>query len=206
MTVNELPLLTDSHSVDVCANAFPYEWTAYGITFAGPETVINTVSGATGCDTIVTLTVNELPLLTASHSRDVCANDFPYEWTAYGITFAGPETVIDTVSGATGCDTIVTLTVNELPLLTDSHSVDVCANAFPYTWTEYNHTFTTFGSWTDTVAGPGCDTIVTLTVNELPLLTDSHSVDVCANAFPYEWTAYGKTGRASGRVRVCEYG
>jgi len=207
LTVEESPLLTASHTVSVCANDFPYTWLPYGHTFTEPGSWTDTVPNPQGCDTIVTLTVVESPLLTASHTVSVCANDFPYTWQPYGHTFIEPGSWTDTVPNPQGCDTIVTLTVVESPLLTASHSVSICANDFPYTWQPYGHTFIEPGSWTDTIPNPqGCDTVVTLTVDVFPVLYGDTTAVACdsfmwydgihteAGSHDYEWTLTSTQG------------
>ena len=75
------PILTYSDAITICANEFPYTFHGHVFNAAGTQT--GTVpSTVTGCDSTWTLTVSASPLLTASHSMSVCANDFPYTWQA----------------------------------------------------------------------------------------------------------------------------
>src|SRR4029078_2698312 len=196
ITVAELPLLTTTVSLDVCANGFPY--TFDGHIFNAPGSIIDTVLSTTGgCDTIRTITVAELPLLTTTVNLDVCANGFPYTFDGHIFNAAG--SITDTVASTTGgCDTIRTITVAELPLFTTSVNLDVGANGFPYTFD--GHLFNAPGSIIDTVLSTtgGCDTIRTITVAELPLLTTTVNLDVCVNAFPY--TFDGHVFNAAGSI------
>src|SRR5690606_6536030 len=137
-----------------------------------------------GCDTIRTITVTDLPLLTTEVNIEVCASEFPY--TFEGHVFDGPSTIIDTVGSTTGgCDTIRTINVTELPLLTTEVNIEVCASEFTYTFE--GHVFATPSTIIDTVASTtgGCDTIRTINVTELPLLTTTVNIEVCASEFPY---------------------
>src|SRR5678809_1606282 len=93
----------------------------------------------------------------------MCIRDSPYTFQGHVFTIAGSLT--DTVASTTGgCDTIRTITVAELPLLTSTVNLSVCANQSPYTF--QGHVFTIAGSLSDTVASTsgGCDTIRTITV------------------------------------------
>ena len=204
LTVN--PLLTYIDDTIICANQFPYTFHGHVFNAAGIQTG-TLPSTVTGCDSTWTLTVEESPLLTASHTVSVCANDFPYTWLPYGHTFTEPGSWTDTVPNPQGCDTIVTLTVVESPLLTASHSVSICANDFPYTWQPYGHTFIEPGSWTDTIPNPqGCDTVVTLTVDVFPVLYGDTTAVACdsfmwydgihteAGSHDYEWTLTSTQG------------
>src|SRR5690606_34064122 len=165
----ELPLLTTTVNIEVCASEFPYVFE--GHTFNTPGTIIDTVASTTGgCDTIRTINVTELPLLTTTVNIEVCASEFPY--TFEGHVFASPGTITDTVASTTnGCDTIRTINVTELPLFTTTVNIEVCASEFPYTFE--GHVFATPSTIIDTVASTtgGCDTIRTINVTEIPLLT-----------------------------------
>src|SRR5690606_39382196 len=97
-----------------------------GHVFDAPSTDIDTVGSTAGCDTIRTITVTELPLLTTEVNIEVCASEFPY--TFEGHTFDAPGTITDTVASTTGCDTIRTITVTELPLFTTEVNIEVCAS------------------------------------------------------------------------------
>src|SRR5205085_2604807 len=179
ITVAQLPLLTSTVNLSVCANAFPYTFGGHIFNAAG--SITDTIPG-TGCDTIRTITVAQLPLLTSTVNLSVCANRSAYR--CVGNVFSAVGSLTDTISSTTGgCDTLRTINVTELPLLTSTVNLSVCANAFPYTFG--GHVFNAAGSITDTIPGTGCDTIRTITVAQLPLLTSTVNLSVCANAFPY---------------------
>src|SRR5690606_32681955 len=138
-------------TLDVCANEFPYTFEGHVFTQAG--SIIDTVGATAGCSSVRSSTGNELPLRTTTVTLEVCANEFPYTFEGHVFTQAG--SIIDTVSATAGCDTIRSITVNELPLLTTTVTLDVCANEFPYTFE--GHVFTQAGSIIDTVgATTGC--------------------------------------------------
>src|SRR5436189_248718 len=150
----------------VCNNAFPA--TILGHLFTIAVTITDTVSAATGCDTIRTINVTTLPLQTITIDTAVCNNAFPA--TILGHLFTIPGTITDTVSAATGCDTIRTINVTMLPLQTITIDTAVCNNAFHATI--LGHLFTIPETITDTVsAATGCDTIRTINVTMLPLQT-----------------------------------
>src|SRR5204863_422386 len=159
-----------------CANSFPA--TIFGHIFSAPGAVTDTVSSAAGCDTIRTINVTSLPLLTKTMDTAVCANSFPA--TIFGHIFNAPGAVTDTVSSAAGCDTIRTITVTTLALLTKTIDTAVCANSFPATI--FGHIFSAPGAVTDTVSSAaGCDTIRTINVTSLPLLKKISDTCICTN-------------------------
>src|SRR5678810_210927 len=133
INVTSLPLQTITIDTAVCANAFPYSFG--GHVFAIPGSITDTVSAASGCDTIRTINVTSLPLQTITIDTAVCANAFPA--TILGPLLNAPASIADTVSAASGCDTIRTINVTSLPLQTITIDTAVCANAFPYSSVSY---------------------------------------------------------------------
>src|SRR5436189_95778 len=140
INVTTLPLQTIIIDTAVCNNAFPA--TILGHLFTVPGTITDTVSAATGCDTISTINVTTLPLQTIIIDTAVCNNAFPA--TILRHLFTVPPTLSDTVSAATGCDTIRTINVTTLPLQTIIIDTAVCNNAFPATI--LGHLFTVPGT------------------------------------------------------------
>src|SRR5204862_302315 len=129
INVTTLPLQTITIDTAVCNNAFPA--TILGHLFTIPGTITDTVSAATGCDTIRTINVTMLPLQTITIDTAVCNNAFPA--TILGHLFTLHALTIDTVSAATGCDTIRTINVTMLPLQTITVDTAVCNKSFPAT-------------------------------------------------------------------------
>src|SRR5207247_585248 len=160
--------------------------------------ITDTVNNSTtGCDTIRTINVRTMPLLTATVDTAVCTNQFPV--TIFGHLFNEAGQIVDTVSNSTaGCDTMSTINVTTLPLLTAIVDTAVCNNQLPLTI--FGHLFTQAGSVVDTVASTagGCDTIRTINVTTLPLLTAIVDTAVCNNQLPF--TIFGHVFNAAGTI------
>src|SRR5258705_108022 len=112
ITIN--PLITDTTSATVCTTELPYIGNGNKYNAAG--TYIDTLSASTGCDTIAVLNLTINPLITDTTNATVCASQLPYIWNGNPYNAAG--TYIDTLTAATGCDTIATLNLTINPLLT----------------------------------------------------------------------------------------
>ena len=98
----------------------------------------------------------------SSINLTLCSNDLPYNFN--GTNINGPGIYTDTLSNATGCDSIVTLSLVVLPVLSSSVYIAVCPSQLPYTWNgqQYN----TGGVYTNTFPGSsGCDSVATLILN-----------------------------------------
>src|SRR6185436_513449 len=176
------PLLTYTTNAVVCANQLPYIWNGNPYNTVG--TYVDTLTSTTGCDTIAVLNLSINPLLTDTTNATVCANQLPYIWNGNPYNTAG--TYVDTLTSATGCDTIAILNLSINPLLIDTTNATVCANQLPYIWN--GNPYNTTGTYVDTlVATSGCDTIAVLNLAINPLLTDTTNATVCANQLPYIW-------------------
>ena len=167
ITVN--PTLNVTENIELCSNAFPFEWNGITITEAGTSSV-NLISALTGCDSIVTLNTSVLPTSSSSETVTICENDLPYEWNGLTIGQAGSESVVLTSSN--GCDSIVTLNllVNAIP--TSSVDTLVCASQFPFSWNGLS--INDFGAYEFvSTAVNGCDSIANLSVSENQLSAPS---------------------------------
>ena len=161
ITIN--PTLNVTENIELCSNAFPFEWNGITITEAGTSSV-NLISAVTGCDSIVTLNTSVLPTSSSSETVAICENDLPYEWNGLTIGQAGSESVVLT-SSVNGCDSIVTLNllVNAIP--TSSIDTLVCASQFPFSWNGLS--INDFGAYEFvSTAANGCDSIANLSVSE----------------------------------------
>jgi hypothetical protein len=182
LTLNVNPVVTDSQTVTICNNQLPYTWNGNKYNAAG--TYKDTLTNAAGCDSIVILTLNVNPVVTGTQTATVCSNQLPYLWN--GKSFNAGGTYKDTLTGAVGCDSIVTLTLKVNPVVTGTQSATVCTNQLPYTWNGKN--YNAAGSYKDTLTSAfGCDSIVTLTLNVNPVVTGTQTVTVCSNQLPYTW-------------------
>ncbi|MFL5746754.1 MAG: hypothetical protein ACJ751_18900, partial [Niastella sp.] len=185
------PVVTGTQTATVCANQLPYLWN--GNTYNAAGIYKDTLVSATGCDSIVTLTLNVNPVATGTQTATICANQLPYTWNGNSYNVAG--TYKDTLVSAAGCDSIITLTLNVNPVVTGTQTATVCANQLPYLWN--GNSYTTAGTYKDTLtSAAGCDSIITLTLNVSPVVTGSQTATVCANQLPYLWNgnAYNAAG------------
>src|SRR5207249_753162 len=108
LTVNAV--LRDTTTQTICENQLPYSWNGLSLTAAG--TYSDTLTSAAGCDSIATLILNVNAVLRDTTTQTICENQFPYNLNGLSLTAAG--TYSDTLTSATGCDSIATLilTVN----------------------------------------------------------------------------------------------
>ena len=153
--------VSGSFSTSICENdSLVYNGTVYNSNnLSGSDTLVS--SG--GCDSIVTVTIGLLLNSTAAVNATICSGDsFSYNGVTYD---ANNLSGIDTLQSASGCDSIVTVTVIELPALSSSLDSTICfGESFEFNGTEYgngNLSGTEVFSSVD-----GCDSLVDVTVIE----------------------------------------
>jgi dihydrodipicolinate synthase/N-acetylneuraminate lyase len=172
VTVNELPEFSSSLTLEACAgDSVDYN----GTLLAPGSTTDFSFIAQNGCDSIVTVTVNELPEFSSSLTLEACAGDS----ADYNGTLLAPGSTTDfSFTAQNGCDSIVTVTVNELPEFSSSLTLEACAGDS----VDYNGTPLAPGTVTDFTftAQNGCDSVVTVTVNELPTFSSSLTLEACA--------------------------
>ncbi|MEZ4926234.1 MAG: HYR domain-containing protein [Saprospiraceae bacterium] len=135
-----------------------------GVLYDQPGTVMSTITGVGGCDTLVTYTLEWLPYETASEMLFFCPGQTV---VIGGNSYTQPGTVLDTIASTTGsCDTIKTYTLEFSPLPTRDETVEFCIGESVVLG---GQTYTQPGTVTLTVPGASgaCDTVVTYTLQYL---------------------------------------
>ncbi|MDG1477103.1 MAG: T9SS type A sorting domain-containing protein [Vicingaceae bacterium] len=159
-----------------------------GVTYNGiNNSGVDTIASYTGCDSIVTITITELLPITGTLDSAICEGaSFIFNGTTYN---ASNNTGVETLTAASGCDSLVTVTVSALiDTSTTTNNNTISSNATTgasYEWidcgsgnaivpAETNQNFTanangdyavivTIGSCSDTSA---CVNIATVGLNE----------------------------------------
>jgi len=132
-----------------------------------PGVYNQSLTGADGCDSIVALTLNVLPADSLFVQFDLCQGDTLWY---HGQSFTQGGTYQLTTPAPTGCDTLITLTVQILPTDTTAPPpVDVYENQDYLFFGQqvqqsglYTHTFTNMY---------GCDSVIQQQINFIPVDT-----------------------------------
>jgi gliding motility-associated-like protein len=171
VTVTEMDGFEEYIELDACPGST--------VSYNGQNLPAGSVTGFTftsslGCDSVVTVTVNELPVFTSALTLEACTGST----AVYNGTPLPPGSITDFIlTSSNGCDSIVTVTVNEVPVLTGTLELQACENSFVV----FNGQSLLPGSVTDFTftSSLGCDSIVTVTVNEVPVLASSLQFQAC---------------------------
>ena len=171
VTVNPLPTFTSTLTLEACTGTtIDY----HGSTLSPGDTTDFTLSAFNGCDSVVTVIVEELPLAYSSMELEACTGTtVDYN----GATLSPGDTMNFTFTAFNGCDSILTITVAELPLFASDLELDACTG----TTVDYNGTTLDPGaqqSFTLTALN-GCDSTVNVTVIELPVFESDLALQAC---------------------------
>ncbi|MBK7937796.1 MAG: gliding motility-associated C-terminal domain-containing protein [Lewinellaceae bacterium] len=148
-------------TIDVCpGQVYTYNGVAIA---AGDSASFVLPAGILSCDTVITIKVNELPTSVSAIETGVCPGEtFLYQ----GVTLSAGAVQDFILENAAGCDSVVTVTVKQLPVSSSAIVIDAC----PGTFYNYNGADIPAGSTEDFILTgfEGCDSTVTVTVNAFP--------------------------------------
>ena len=168
--VDTLSESTNAISLQAC----PGSTVDFNGTALPPGSIMDfTFNNESGCDSIVTVTVDTLSESTNAISLEACLGST----VDFNGTSLPPGTVMDfTFDNESGCDSIVTVTVDTLSESTNTVSLQACTGST----VDYNGTALSGGTVTDFTFdnSVGCDSVVTVTVIETD--QDSSSIQLAS--------------------------
>lgn len=171
VVVEALPTYSSVQTFEAC----PGTTVDYSGTSLDPgETQTFTLQAENGCDSLVTVTIQELPTFASTLTLQSCDN----ETVDYnGTTLSPGDTTDFTFSALNGCDSVVTVIVETLPTFSSTLELTACENET----VDYNGTTLSPGDTTDFTfsALNGCDSVVTVFVTPLPTFTSVQPLSAC---------------------------
>lgn len=125
-------------------------------------------SAANGCDSLVTLTIEELEAIPL---QEINLSFCEGENIVYnGITYDIPTSVVVTFPASNGCDSTVQVNIDMLPVAQTDLYIEIC---FGETY-DYQGDMLTGGTYDYTyTAANGCDSLVNITIEEVDMITGS---------------------------------
>lgn len=143
----------------------------------------STLTATSGCDSVIVTTVNVNPSFAASDSAWVCSGgSYTYPDSSTDTNITAQVVHVSTLTATTGCDSVITTTVDVLPSYNLAESAAVCSGGsylYPDGTIDTNITTQTVHTSTLTT-GSGCDSIIVTTVGVLPTYYTLVSDSVCA--------------------------
>lgn len=135
---------------------------------------IDTLSGSSGCDSIVTTVLTVLPVSNQTVNASLCSGDSLLVGGAFQTTSG---TYLDTLVSANGCDSVVTTQLTVLPTFNQSVTVDICEGDSLFVGGAFQ---TVTGAYMDTLtSGNGCDSILTTNLTVIGSPRDTVVISIC---------------------------
>jgi hypothetical protein len=140
-------------------------------------TYYDTLTNATGCDSLVVLLLTVLRPDTSTLIQSICQGT-TYAFNGYSLSTAGMY--YDTLTNLNGCDSLVILTLTILPVDSSASTQTIC---FGTTYTFDGTTLSAPGTYYDTATSAnGCDSIVILHLTVSPAITSTLTTTICSGA------------------------
>lgn len=165
-----------------------------GNTYTSTGTYTDTIPSVAGCDSIIsinlTVTQNTSGTINAGACDSYTSPSGNYVWTSSGI-------YQDTITNASGCDSVLTIDLTISSASTFVQDVSVCDNYF---WSATGQTYFMSGTYTDTLQNViGCDSIVILNLSVFSSFNSTSNVSACDS---YTWPINGVMYTSSGTYSI----
>ncbi|MFK7932329.1 MAG: gliding motility-associated C-terminal domain-containing protein [Saprospiraceae bacterium] len=173
LELTELAEIIDNQQISICESE-SYFFNNQQLTTAGSYQ--DTLISASGCDSLIQLELSILEPQSTFFEQQICAGDtFLFEQQILTETGVYQERLV----GQNGCDSLLELQLMVTESSTFLLEQSICAGKV----FEFNQqSFSESGTYQDTlVATSGCDSIITLSLNVLPISTYVEEVIICAD-------------------------
>ena len=171
LSLNIIDIPQTALNVDICEGE---SYLVGSSSYNTSGTFIDTLTASTGCDSIVTLALQVIQPIITPLSVQICPGQ---TYTLGNNTYedAGNYSVVFTA--ASGCDSIVNLSLTVTDLITTTLSPSICNGE---SFTVGSNTYTTTGTYENFFTTPaGCDSLVVLNLNVLPTPQTALNISIC---------------------------
>ena len=197
MQVHVTPIIRNNIFDTIVENRLPYD--TLGFHFTATCTQSDTLLAATGCDSIVTMTLHVWPNVVATADRTLCDNALPLFWN--GIVFYSDSTATVTLTAHTGADSMLTMNVHVISTTFAPLFDTIVENDLPYDTLGMH--FVSAGTLSDTILNTaGCDSIVTMTLHVWPNVTATADSTLCESELPLLWNGIEFYGDSTASARL----
>ncbi len=150
------------------------------VTIDAPGLYTVSLTGASGCDSVVGFDVTLLPIVAATIDTGFCEGEIFILPDGTSVTVDAPASYDFTLPGLIGCDTLLTINVDVLPALTSTIDTGFCEGEIFILPDGTSVTVDAPASYEVTLPGlSGCDTLLTINVDVLPALTSTIDTGFC---------------------------
>ena len=202
LKLNVLKGTSDTIRAAICAGE---SFQQYGFDESTAGTFTQQLQNAAGTDSLVTLVLELLPTYNDTIIDEFCAGE---SYTQHGFNVNKGGTHLNELKSVQGCDSIIILILNELPVYTESFNDTICEGE-DYQKNGFDLIRPEEGTTTHTLSFLpvyGCDSMVTLQLHTLPLRESSEEhVIKQGTAFTLNGKRYKEEGTFHQFRRTTEY-
>lgn len=149
-----------------------------------PGTHVQHFTNAVGCDSAWILYLTVLYNVTTPIDTAVCDRDMPFTW--HGFVFETADTQYDTLTTATGVDSILAFTLNVLDSTMQVLPVTIVENNLPYILNGFS--YDTTGTYVQRLTNvAGCDSILTIELTVFYNVDALEDSTICESELPLTW-------------------
>lgn len=166
-----LDILRDTINESICyGQSYTLGTNSYSLAGTYIDTVMNTI----GCDSVIILNLIVLDILRDTINESICyGQSYIVGTNSYSVS----GTYTDTLVNPNGCDSAITLNLLVLDILRDTINESIC---YGQSYIVGNSNYSSTGTYIDTIVNTGgCDSVVLLNLEVLPLEFDSVSFSIC---------------------------
>ena len=180
--INEVRSFHDEYTDYVMpGQPYPFHKDGEPIYVYGPGIYFDSLRTVNGCDSVYKLILYEKRPRTTVERRDVCEQDFPFEWVGHRMDILEEGTYEDHFYTREGTDSTCILIVTKRPSYVHRQTIQLCEGDH-YTW--LGHNISTTGTYTDTLTTLyGCDSIEILVVNPGHTYFTTEQITLCPGQF-----------------------
>lgn len=172
LNLTVVPALSGMETVTICQGQ---SYTFNGINYTNSNnTATDTLQNLEGCDSVVTLDLMVMPVTTTALNATICQGQV-YFFAGNGYTTS--QNVADTFVSSTGCDSIVTLDLTVIPVVTSTLDDTICQGQ-GYVFNGNTYTTGQAGLTATFQSAGGCDSIVTLNLTVIPIEPTTNIVEL----------------------------
>jgi Secretion system C-terminal sorting domain len=173
-----------------------------GNTYTSTGIYTDTITNAAGCDSVITIDLTVNTVASGTISVNSCSGSYT---SPAGNVYTSSGTYIDTLSTASGCDSIITINLS-FNTATSSTIAPVACDSYT---SPSGMVYTTNGTYLDTIPNmAGCDSVITINLTVNSASTTTVIADLCGGSYTAPsgavYTVSGTYNDTIQRVNGCD--
>ncbi|HPF51382.1 MAG TPA: Ig-like domain-containing protein, partial [Draconibacterium sp.] len=191
ISVYSLPVTDTLLESTLCAGAPEFLWNNRWIQTDSSQIYLDTLVNSYGCDSLLTYDITILPPDTFYVDTIFCQDEPEFVWNGITILTAFDSIYEATLTNSFGCDSIVNLNVQLLPVTDTTIDTLLCYNTPPYAWNNLVIFAEHDSTYLDTLVNQyGCDSLLTLNVTVIYPDTVNLDTTLCEGTPEFAWNSH----------------